>query len=71
MTAEVIETKRKPPLWSVKAGGRYKAGFMGADARAKAEAFAAETFGKFTVVERPPTGKELKRAEALALVEAG
>jgi hypothetical protein len=53
MTAEVIETKRHPPIWSVKAKSRYKGSFMGADARAKAEAFALAKFGTFTVKEKP------------------
>jgi hypothetical protein len=53
MTAEVIETKRHPPIWSVKAKKRYKAAFSGADARAKAEAFALAEFGAFTIKEKP------------------
>ena len=53
MIAEVIETTRTPPIWSVKAKNRYKASFTGADARAKAEAFATEKFGAFTVREKP------------------
>jgi hypothetical protein len=53
MTAEVIETTRHPPIWSVKAGHRYKAAFTGADARAKAEAFALAEFGTFTVKAKP------------------
>jgi hypothetical protein len=52
MTAEVIETTRHPPIWSVKAKNRYKAAFSGANARAKAEAFAAAEFGTFTVKEK-------------------
>ena len=51
--AEVIETTRHPPIWSVKAKGRYKAAFSGADARAKAEAFALAEFGTFTLREKP------------------
>jgi hypothetical protein len=39
-TAQVIETKRKPPLWTVKAEGRYKARFLGDDAKEKALACA-------------------------------
>ena len=38
---KVIETKRKPPIWSVKADARYVTGFMGNDARTRAIAFAA------------------------------
>jgi len=53
MTTEVIETKRRPPIWSVKVGNRYKADFSGNGAREKAEAFARENFGTFTVREKP------------------
>jgi hypothetical protein len=34
MTAEVIETARRPPIWSVKAKKRYKAAFTGHATRA-------------------------------------
>lgn len=53
MTVEVIETKRHPPIWSVKAGNRYAATFSGANARAKAETYAA-ALGNYTVREKPP-----------------
>jgi hypothetical protein len=59
MTAEVIETKRHPPIWSVKAKKRYKAVFSGPDARIQAETFAAQNFGEFVVREKPaPTRKQ-------------
>jgi hypothetical protein len=66
MTTQVIQTKRQPPLWTVKAGYNIVAGFSGADARAKAEAYAAENYGTFEVREKPLTGKERRRLEFLA-----
>ena len=66
MTAQVIEAKRQPSLWTVKFGKRIKAAFVGANARAQAEAYAAENHGAFGVLERPMTGKEQKRAKFLA-----
>jgi|GEM_PF-5304208 len=61
-TAKVIETKRKPPIWSVKAGARYVASFMGNDARKRAIAFAAKTFAEFEIVEKPaPKREQLSR----------
>ncbi len=47
ITAEVIDTKRSPSIWSVKAGHRYKASFTGPDARANAERYADDNFGRF------------------------
>ncbi len=64
MPAEVIETTRTPPLWSVKARGRYKATFTGPDARAKAEAYAVENLGEFAVKAKPIPGKESRRLAA-------
>lgn len=59
--AEVIETTRSPPLWSVKAGGRFKAAFMGPKAKAKAVKYAAKSYDGFVLVEKPaltrPMGK--------------
>ncbi len=69
MTAEVIESKRKPPLWTVKAGGRYRASFMGTDAQAKAEAYAIEHHGDYTLKAKPMTAKEAARL--VAQQEAG
>jgi hypothetical protein len=51
--ATVIVARRKPPLWNVKAGGRFQAGFTGPHARAKAIAYAEENFGKFEVLDKP------------------
>ena len=51
--ARVVEIKRKPPMWSVKAGARYVAGFMGKDAKKRAVAFAAKNFIEFEIVEKP------------------
>ena len=56
----VIQTKRHPPLWSVKVGHRYVASFLGPDARTNAETLAA-TLGAFEVVERPMPKRERKR----------
>jgi hypothetical protein len=53
MTAEVIETKRSPPIWSVKAGNRYKATFSGPEARTQAEEYAIMNYGGFTLREKP------------------
>jgi hypothetical protein len=69
MTAEVIEKKRQPPLWVVKHGHRYQGRFMGATARAQAEAFAAERYGAFTVRAKAQTGKEARRLATLDVAE--
>jgi hypothetical protein len=61
-TAKVIETKRKPPIWSVKAGARYVTSFMGDDARKSAIAYAAKNFADFQIVEKPvPKREKLSR----------
>ena len=61
-TAKVIETKRKPPIWSVKAGARYVTSFMGNDARKRAFAYAAKNFAEFEIVEKPaPKREQLSR----------
>jgi hypothetical protein len=64
--AEVIQTKRKPPIWAVKARGRYARTFIGPNAKAEAEAFAAASYPEFTVSERPTPGRELKHLHAAA-----
>ena len=51
--AKVIEIKRKPPIWSVKAGARYITSFMGNDARKRAVAYATKNFVEFEIVEKP------------------
>jgi hypothetical protein len=67
-TAKVIETKRKPPLWSVKAGTRYVTGFMGNDARKQAIAYATKNFAEFEIVEKPvPKRAQLSRRGAAGL----
>jgi hypothetical protein len=67
-TAKVIETKRKPPIWSVKAGARYVTGFMGNDARKRAIAYAAKNFVEFEIVEKPaPKREQLSRRSAAGL----
>jgi len=64
-TAKVIETKRKPPMWSVKVGARYITGFSGDDARGRAVAFAATNFAEFEIVEKPvPKREQLSRRGA-------
>jgi|HubBroStandDraft_6_1064221.scaffolds.fasta_scaffold830563_2 hypothetical protein len=61
-TAKVIETKRKPPIWSVKAGARYVTSFMGNDGRQRAIAYAAKNFAEFEIVEKPvPKREQLSR----------
>jgi hypothetical protein len=57
-TAKVIETKRKPPIWSVKAGARYVTSFIGEDARKRAIAYAAKNFAEFEIVEKPVPKRE-------------
>jgi len=57
-TAKVIEVKRKPPIWSVKAGARYITGFMGDDARKHAIAYATKNFAGFEIVEKPVPKRE-------------
>ena len=64
--AEVIETKRKPPLWSVKAGARYIANFSGADARQRAIDYATANFGEYTIRETPTPKREQARLDARA-----
>ncbi len=66
MTAEVIEIKRSPSIWSVKANKRFKADFSGAGAREKAEAFARENFGEFTVRTKPIPSREQRWRDARA-----
>ena len=61
MATQVIQTKRQPAIWSVKAGGRHRALFSGVGGGAQAEAYAAENYGTFEVLAKPPTGKEIKR----------
>ena len=69
--AKVIETKRKPPIWSVKAGARYVTGFMGNDARTRAIAFAAKNFAEFEIVEKPvPKREQLSRRGNAGLSKA-
>ena len=63
MTTQVIEIKRNPSIWSVKAGNRYKADFSGAGARERAEAFARENYGEFTVRPKPIPPRELRWLE--------
>jgi hypothetical protein len=66
--AKVIETKRKPPIWSVKAGARYVTAFMGDDARKRAIAYAAKNFAEFEIVEKPVRKREqLSRRSAAGL----
>jgi hypothetical protein len=65
-TAKVIETKRKPPIWSVKAGARYVTGFIGNDARKRAVAYAAKNFAEFEIIEKPsPKREHLSRSDPL------
>jgi hypothetical protein len=57
-TAKVIEIKRKPPIWSVKAGARYVTSYMGNDARKRAISYAAKNFAEFEIVEKPVPKRE-------------
>jgi hypothetical protein len=65
-TAKIIEIKRKPPIWSVKAGARYVAGFSGNDARQRAVAFAAANFAEFEIIEKPVPKREQARLDEIA-----
>jgi hypothetical protein len=61
-TAKVIEIKRKPPIWSVKAGARYITSFMGNESKKRAITFAAKNFAEFEIVEKPvPKREQLSR----------
>lgn len=64
--AQVIETKRSPPLWSVKAGNRYQASFLGEGARAKAERYAAKRYSGYEVRELPPMKRKLGKQKGSA-----
>lgn len=66
MTAQVIQTKRNPAIWSVKHKHRHRAVFSGVEGRAKAEAYAAHHYGAFDVLAKPQTSKEAKREAFLA-----
>jgi hypothetical protein len=60
--ARVIQTKRKPPIWSVKVGARYVTIFMGNDARKQAIAYATKNFAEFEIVQKPvPKREQLSR----------
>jgi hypothetical protein len=61
--ARVVEIKRKPPLWSVKAGTRYITGFLGNDARKRAIAFAAKNFAEFEIIEKPVPKRPSRRPD--------
>jgi hypothetical protein len=61
--AEVIESKRKPPLWTVKAGSRYRASFSGPNAKARALAYARREFAEFVVVEKEVPKREQARLD--------
>jgi hypothetical protein len=63
---KVIQTKRKPPLWSVKVGARYAGMFTGESGRASAIDFAATLFDDFEIVEKPRPRREQARLDALA-----
>lgn len=55
---KVIQTKRKPPLWSVKVGALYAEIFSGESARASAIEFAATLSDNFEIVEKPTPRRE-------------
>ncbi len=59
---KIIQTKRSPPLWSVKVGVRYVASDSGAGAKVRAIVRAQE-FGEPEVIERP----EPKRTGRIAI----
>jgi hypothetical protein len=64
--AKVIETKRKSPIWSVKAGARYVTSFMGNDARKRAISYAVKNFAEFEIVEKAvPKREQLSRHDSL------
>jgi hypothetical protein len=58
---KVIETKRKPPMWAVKVGARYKASYMGDGARERAITYAATLGSNYGLVERPAPKREQAR----------
>jgi hypothetical protein len=63
---KVIQTKRSPPIWTVKVGARYAKGFMGDDAKARAMAFATNLSAEFEVVEKATPKREQARLDAIA-----
>jgi hypothetical protein len=63
---KVIQTKRRPPIWTVKVGARYITGFVGEDAKARATVFAAKISPEFQVVEKPTPKREQSRLDAIA-----
>jgi hypothetical protein len=63
---KVVETKRKPPMWSVKVGARYKASYMGASAREMAIKFAESLGSDYELVEKQMTKRERARLDAIA-----
>ena len=63
---KVIQTKRKPPLWSVKVGARYAAIFSGETARAGAIGFAATLSDDFEIIEKPTPKRESERFDGRA-----
>jgi hypothetical protein len=50
---KVIETKRKPPLWSVKVGARYEASYVGDKARGATINFGKTLGWPYGLVEKP------------------
>ncbi len=54
----VIQTKRKPPLWSIKVGARLLISFYGSNARDEAINFAKLKFKEFEISERPEPKRE-------------
>ena len=63
----MVETKRQPPLWTVKHGNCYKAQSIGVDTRAKLEAFATEASDGFVVVVKAIVAHEARRLDSIAL----
>jgi hypothetical protein len=63
---KVIQTKRKPPLWSVKVGARYAGTFTGESGRASAINFAATLSDNFEIIEKPTPRREQVRLDAIA-----
>ncbi len=67
---KVIQTKRSPPMWSVKIGARYAMSFMGSEAKERAMQFARDKSPDFEIVEKPTPKRKRARLDAASLSDA-
>jgi len=64
LPVKVIQTKRSPPIWSVKIGARYDRSFLGDDAKERAMTYAKGLGRPFEIVEKPPLSRKQGRPKA-------